>query len=142
MAKKKLTIWVESPTAEAIEQLATAQRLSVSQISAALLTKALQDHAESAGLDLLLPALQETIKKEVFRMSDRLANLMVRTALESSATRATLMYDLNERYEKPWMSDVKKTSWKQAVDELQRPVEGLRELLGGTYAHREDRSQG
>ena len=73
--KTKVTTWVSRDALRALRDVAAAHRLTVSQVAAEILERGLKERAETAGLGLLGPAVEGVVKREVGRMSDRLAHL-------------------------------------------------------------------
>jgi len=143
LAKKKLTIWLDEEAADRLKQMASVEGLTVSEFGAALLTKGVTSWADSAVMDMAGARIEATVKREVGAMSDRLANLMVRGALEATATRGMVFNYLMQQAqatsspEKPGevqarQEGVKKANsqaWTYAVDRLRSPVAAVRELL-------------
>jgi hypothetical protein len=129
-AKTKVTTWVGRDVLRSLRDLAAAHHLTVSQVAAEILERGLREQAETAGLGLLGPAVQGAVKREVGRMSDRLAHLLARTALES-ATARRLVFQLLTRYLTPEEARrLNQADWTGSVDSLRKPAQGLRELLG------------
>jgi len=63
-------------------------------------------------------------------MADRFANLLVRGALESAATRRTVYQLLVEEFGTEDAKRRNEAAWSGSVESLRRPARGLRELLG------------
>lgn len=133
MAKRKLTIWVEEEIAERVEMLAATERMTVSQFGARLLERGVTDWADHMGWDVVGVRVQDAVKREVGRMSDRLAQLMVRGTLEATATRALIYNDrMQGARSDEQREDVKRANsqaWTYAVDRLKSPVQAVKELL-------------
>src|SRR5690349_11835177 len=85
--KTKVTTWVTYDAHRALRDVAAVHELTVSQVAAEILERGLRERAETAGLGMLGPAVESVVKREVGRMSDRLAHLLARTALESATAR-------------------------------------------------------
>jgi len=131
MAKKvKLSTWVPYETLRALREQAAAHHLTVSQIAAEILERGLREQAETAGLGLLGPAVQGVVKREVGRMSDRLAHLIARTALESATSRRLVFQLLARSLTPDEARKLNQAAWTSSVDSLRKPAEGLREILG------------
>jgi len=96
----KVTAWVTPATLRALREQAAAHHLTVSQVAAEILERGIREQAETAGLGLLDPTVQGVVKREVGRMSGRLAHLIARTALESAASRR-LVFQLLVRHLTP-----------------------------------------
>ncbi len=131
MAKKtKVTTWVSRDALRVLRDVAAAHKLTVSQVAADILERGLQERAETAGLGLLGPAVEGVVKREVGRMSDRLAHLIARTALESATTRRLVFQFLARQLSVEEARRLNQAAWTSAVDSLRKPAEGLKELLG------------
>ncbi len=131
MAKKtKVTTWVSRDALRALRDVAAAHKLTVSQVAAEILERGLKERAETAGLGLLGPAVEGVVKREVGRMSDRLAHLIARTALESATTRRLVFQLLARQLSVEEARRLNQAAWTSAVDSLRKPAEGLKELLG------------
>lgn len=133
MAKRKLTVWVEEDIAERVEMLAKAERLTVSQFGAALLERGVTQWADNMGWDIVGIRIEDAVRKEVGKMSDRLAQLIVRSALESSATRALIFNEYMQmaktEAEREEVKKISNQAWTFAVDRLRKPVQAVKELL-------------
>jgi len=131
MAKKtKVTTWVTLDARRALREVAAAHKLTVSQVAAELLEGGLKERAETAGLGLLGPAVEGVVKREVGRMSDRLAHLLARTALEASTARRLVFQLLARHLSIEEARRLNQAAWTSSVDSLRKPAEGLREILG------------
>jgi hypothetical protein len=128
-AKEKLTVWVEPEVANALRALAGSHRLSMSETAARYLRVAVQEKAEHAGVELVVPALEAAIDRASRRTADRLANLLARTALESAASRRMVFQVLVEEFGVDGAKEISGSSWNSSVDSLKKPSEGVRELL-------------
>jgi hypothetical protein len=129
-AKTKVTTWVGRDVLRGLREVAAAHHLTVSQVAAEILERGLKERAETAGLGMLGPAVQGVVKREVGRMSDRLAHLLARTALESASTRRLVFQILARQLtteEARWLNQA---AWTSSVDSLRKPAQGLREILG------------
>ncbi len=135
MSKRKLSIWVEDDLADRIQAMAKVERLTVSQFGAQMLERSVTQWADNMGWDMVGIRVQDTVAREVGRMSDRLANLMVRAALESTATRAVVYNDrMRVARTDQEREDVKRANsqaWTYAIDRLKSPVAAVAELLKG-----------
>jgi hypothetical protein len=100
----------------------------VSQVAAEILERGLKEQAETAGLGLLGPALESVVKRQVGRMSDRLAHLVARTALEAATTRRLVFQLLARHLTTEEARRLNQAAWTGSVDSLRKPAQGLREL--------------
>jgi hypothetical protein len=98
--------------------------------TAEILERGLKERAETAGLGLLGPAVEAAMKREVGRMSDRLAHLLARAALESASTRRLVFQILARQLTAEDARRLNQAAWTSSVDSLRKPAEGLREILG------------
>ncbi len=131
MAKKtKVTTWVTRAALRDLRDLAAAHQLTVSRVAADILERGLKERAETAGFGLLGPAVEGAVKREVGRMSDRLAHLIARTALESATARRLVFQLLVRQLTTDEARRLNHAAWTGSVDSLRKPAEGLREILG------------
>ena len=128
--KTKITTWVTRDALRSLRDLAAAHKLTVSQVAADILERGLRERAETAGLGLLGPAVQGVVRREVGRMSDRLAHLIARTALESATARRLVFQLLVRQLTTDEARRLNQAAWTGSVDSLRKPSEGLREILG------------
>lgn len=130
MAREPITLWVEPTTRKTLTQLAATQRLSISKVAASYLESAVHDHGESVGAELVVPAVEAAVRREVAGMSDRLSRLLARNALESATTRRLLFNLLLEHgYNHDEAKNLNNAAWEKAVESLKRPLEALHEIL-------------
>ncbi len=130
MAKKtKVTTWVTRDAYQALREVATVHNLTISQVAAEILDRGLRERAETAGLGLLGPAVEAVIKREVCRMSDRLAHLLARTALESATARRLIFQLLVRQLTLEEAKHLNQAAWTSSVDTLRKPAQGLNEIL-------------
>lgn len=133
MAREPLTIWVEPNARKTLCNLAASQRVSVSKVAAAFLEQAVNNHAESVGAELVVPAVEAAVRREVAGMSDRLARLQARTALESATSRRLLFnLLLVSGYQPQEARGLNDAAWQKAVESLKRPLEAIQEVLSTT----------
>jgi hypothetical protein len=131
MSKVKITAWVDERTASAIKGLAAQHGVSVSEIGARLLRRGVEEDAGGGvGAEILLPAVRGAVRREVGRMSDRLAQLMGRSALESATGRRLLFQLLAEEMGQEEANRRNRAAWTASVQSVKKPAEGLREILG------------
>ncbi len=131
MAKKtKVTTWITRDALRGLRDLAAAHQLTISRVAADVLERGLKERAETAGLGLLGPAVEGAVKREVGRMSDRLAHLIARAALESATARRLVFQLLVRQLTTEEARRLNQAAWTGSVDSLRKPAEGLREILG------------
>ena len=138
MAREPITLWVEPNTRKTLCHLAASQKVSVSKVAASYLEHAVSNHAESVGAELVVPAVEAAVRREVAARSDRLARLQARTALES-ATARRLVFNLLlvSGYGAGEARSLNDAAWQKAVESLKRPLEAIQELLGAGEATRD-----
>ena len=78
---------------------------------------------------MLLPAVRGAVRREVGRMSDRLAHLLARSALESATGRRLLFQLLAEEFGQEEANRRNRATWTAGVQSMKKPAEGLREIL-------------
>ena len=130
VAKTKITTWVDERTAGILRAKAAQQEVSMSEVVAQTLGQAVTDDAaEGVGAALLLPSVRGAVRREVGSMSNRLSNLMARSALESAANRRMLFQLLVDEYGEDEAREIARRSWASAVDDLKNPARGYREIM-------------
>ena len=129
-AKTKVTTWVGRDVLRSLRDVAAAHHLTVSQVASEILERGLREQAETAGLGLLGPAIEGVVKREVGRMSDRLAHLLARTALEAATARRLVFQILVRQFTAEEARRLNQAAWTGSVDSLRKPAQGLQELLG------------
>jgi len=130
LGKVKITTWVDQETAGVLKGLAAQHGVSVSEVCAEKLRASVVQHGSEVGAEVMLPAVRAAIRREVAGMADRFANLLVRGALESAATRRTVYQLLVEEFGTEDAKRRNEAAWTGSVESLRRPARGLRELLG------------
>lgn len=138
MAREPLTLWIDPKSRKTLCDLAASRNLSVSKVAAAYLEQAVNDHAEAVGAELVVPAVEAAVRREVAGMSDRLARLQARTALES-ATARRLVFNLLlvSGYGPQEARGLNDAAWQKAVESLKRPLEAIHELLDAAEVTRD-----
>lgn len=129
MPKTKLSIWVEETTATKLRGLAANEGITVSEFGGLLLTRALTAHADGIVMDAAGARLERMVRQEIVSMSDRLAGLTVRAALEAGAGRLMLYTTLAEQLGDDAARELERGSWAAAKARLRAPSQAVRELL-------------
>lgn len=130
MSKVKITTYVDEKTAGILRARAAQNEISMSEACSNTLQAAVKDEAaEGVGTELLLPAVRGAVRREVRRMSDRLAVLLARSALDSSAERRALYQLLVAEFGPDEAAEINRRAWMRAVADLRSPSQGLREIL-------------
>ena len=134
MPKRKVTIWVDDKVAGKLEKLAEVEKLTLSQFGARLIERGVTEWADTMGWDVVGVRVEDAVKREVGRMSDRLAQLLVRSVLESTATRVLIynerMQSAKNDEQREGVKQANSQAWTYAVDRLKTPVQAVKELLG------------
>jgi hypothetical protein len=127
----KVTGHIEPDIASAIEKLAAKRGVSVSSVVSEMLQKAVVVEASEWGESVIIPLLEEVIRKEISAGLNRLARLLVRVGLEAGTARSLIAHQL-------WAVDgidreqVRRLSdgyWSDTVRRLKTPIEDLPELI-------------
>ena len=127
--KKPMTIWVDPTVHKAVTSLAAAHHLSVSQVAANLLANAVDQHANTAGTQTIIPALEAAIDRAFRKNTDRIANLLARTGLEAASTRRMIYQQLHQSLGDETAKRISSSAWNASVESLKKPSEGVREIL-------------
>jgi len=124
MPKRKITLWVDEVVADKVETIAKVEKLTVSQIGARLLERGVTDYADGMAWDVLGDRVETVLRKEIGRMSDRLSNLVIRGAIESSAIRRLLFADLVTKHGRVQADSMRQFTYADALTALKKPIEG------------------
>ncbi len=136
--KVRVATSVDSETAQALRDRAALHHLSVSQAVAALLAGAVKGTPTDGSAVLLFAELRQTLHRDVARMADRLAYLLVRGALEAGAARREVFNLLVRSGVTPDAAKrIHESAWHAAVAALRKPVADVRELAGAEAAPEE-----
>lgn len=128
--REKLTLWVEAETVKSLRAMAGANKVTLSQVAAKYLELAVSEKAETAGTELVVPALEAAINRASKQLGDRLSTLLVRTALEAASGRRIGYQLLVKQLGQDEARDLVEAAWTSSVDSLKKPAEGVREVLG------------
>ncbi len=136
--KVKLATLLDPETAQTLRDRAALHHLSLSQAAAELLAGAVKSSATDGSVVLFFAELRQTLHRDVARMADRLAYLLVRSALEAGAVRREVFNLLvRSGLTSEAAKRIHESAWRAAVDALRKPVAGLRELAGAESAQGE-----
>jgi hypothetical protein len=128
--REKLTLWVEAETVKSLRAMAGANKVTLSQVAAKYLELAVSQKAETAGTELVVPALEAAINRASRQLGDRLANLLARTALEATTGRRMVLQLMMAEFGDDKARSMTESAWSSSLDTLKKPSEGVRELLG------------
>ena len=130
MSKRKLTIWVDESTDQRVRDLAAMHNLTLSETAGSYLEQAIRAKAETLGMDLLTPIIEAAVRREVGRMSERLARLLARTALEAASTRRIVYNQLiRQGVDAETAKAINDQSWQRSVESLNKPLAAVDELI-------------
>ena len=127
----RMTTHVESDVAATIHRLATSRGISVSSVMSDLLERGVVTEASDWGETMIVPLLEEVIRKEVSAGFNRLARLLVRTALEAGTGRGIATHLLMQlpNMERGAVRRLGDSYWADAVRRLKTPIEDIPELV-------------
>lgn len=129
-AKDRYSYYLPVEAAAAVKEIAASRRVSASDVAAEFLEAGVRQHAEGAGLSILLPELQLMIKTELSRAVERIVRLQVRNTLEAMATRRILLNFMDKQgIERKVIQTVNEAGWQSAVRGIKEPFEELREII-------------
>ncbi len=133
--KVKVATLVDPETAQTLRDRAALHNLSLSQAAAELLSGAVKSIATDGSTVLFFAELRQALRRDVARMADRLAHLLVRSALEAGAARREVFNLLvRSGLTQEAAKHIHDGAWQSAVVALRKPVGGVRELAGGESA--------
>lgn len=129
--RKKITTYVDEDVADALERVALAKNQSLSAVAAELLEKGVIVQAGEWGESMVVPLLEEVIRKEVAAGYNRMAKLLVRVGLESGTARGLIAHQLTltEGMDREKVRRISEGYWADAVRRLKTPIEDMPELL-------------
>lgn len=137
--KRPVTAHLDPDLHAALHAMVVEEEVTLSEAINALLRRAVMHRDTGRWWDLFGPSVEARIRAEVGGMSNRLAHLLARTALESAADREMLRrkiaaelvtsgYSADEAQQMAQRE--KDRAWNYAVNDLKKPSAGVRELLG------------
>ncbi len=127
--KQKLTIWVKPRTAEYIRHQSQSKGLTISEAADALLETAFRDDTEVSGAELISVSLKNEMRREFGGLSNRMANLLARAALEGISARYMAYQLLADSRGEEEAKAANRAAWNYAANQLKRPSAQFRELL-------------
>lgn len=137
--REKLTVYVSPDVAARIRGRAEQEGVSLSEIAEQLLNRAVLERAESDWWAYAGARVSQVVREEVRGMSDRIAVMMARTAIEAGMSRNLLTASLAEEKSREVVQDWVSRAEVAAVDRLRKPSQGVRELIGGQNAETQPR---
>jgi len=130
--KVKLATLVDPETAQTLRDQAALHHLSLSQAAAELLAGAVKTDSTHGSAALYFAELRQTFHRDLARMANRLAYLLVRSAVEAGAARREV-FNLLIRFGVPAEAakQIHDAAWQSAMAALRKPVADLRDLADG-----------
>ncbi len=125
----KVSIFIPQEVESYIKREAEGQNISFSSLASDYLELGVKTRQELGLTELLGPKLQATIKQEFRGLADRLANLMSRTALETTSAKQLLFQLVIKEFGAEKSLRYRDKAWQVALDELKKPLESLLTLL-------------
>lgn len=140
--KVKVSLTLSSDLDVALRKIAKDQNISYSALVDEYLGFALLVKEEKLAAELLGPKLQTTIRKEVRSMADRMAFLLSRAALESTACKQLIFQLLVKEFGADRAFMFRDKAWQVSVEELKKPLKALEEITNaGSGAEKIEVSQ-
>ncbi len=137
--KIKVATLVDAETAQVLRDRAALHKLSLSQAAAELLAGAVKSVATEGSTVLFFAELKQTLHRDMARMADRLAHLLVRGALEAGATRREVFNLLLRSGLPPEAAkQIHDAAWQATVAALRKPVAEVHDLARPNGAPVED----
>lgn len=131
MPLKQFTTYLESDIAAAVQKLAATQGKSNSAVVAELTAKGLVVESSEYGESVMVPLLEEVIRKEVSAGFNRLARLLVRMSLEAGTARglSSHLLSIQPGMDRERAQKLGDAYLSEAVKRVKTPLEDLPELL-------------
>ena len=129
--KKQMTVWLPEKVETALRSFAATQGLKLSEVACSFIESGLSGRAQSAGVDLIAPAVERAVARELSKFAARSSRLMARAALEASTARRLTARVLGEspKY-KDKMLEVGERAWRDSVESLRKPGKELASVIG------------
>ncbi len=129
MPKQQITVWLQPPIIQALKEQATRQNQTLSQTTAHYVAQALEAEADAAGLRLLVPEVQATLRQELAHIYRQLSTLLARTALESATARRLVFQLLAQQFGPQEAKQFNAAAWAQSLEGLKKPLAEISALL-------------
>lgn len=129
MSKQKVTFWLQPHLAKVLRDRAALSGQTLSETAAEFVAKALEAQAQEAEAGVLMPAVRDTIRREFGAVYRQLETLLARSALEGGTGRRLILQLLGHHLGQTAAQEFNSRAWGQAVENLKRPLEGLRSAL-------------
>jgi hypothetical protein len=147
MRKVQLSVWVEPKTKEALLTLAKdrskrGEEVTLSDVVNEILDQAIDGQLEQSYERLLGTRLENTLKREIGKMANRMAPLLSRTAVEACATRQAFTHEIRVAKGDEYAKQLTRASNKTANSTLRNPDLKFRELVQEFLNGDQDHSNG
>jgi hypothetical protein len=129
-AKDRYSYYLPVEVAAAVKEIAASRKVAASDVAAEFLEVGVRQYADVAGLSILLPEVEWTIKTELSKAVERIVRLQVRNTLEAMATRRILLNFMDKQgIERKVIQTVNEAGWQSAVRGIKEPFEELQEII-------------
>lgn len=118
---------MDGEAAQRLKNLAALEYLTLSEYGGVLLERGVTGGSDELAVDLVGVCIEFAIRREVARLADRLASLMVQATLEAGAARRLLLSLLVGQAGEEVAPTHFQQVWSEARDRLRTP---MRELMG------------
>lgn len=133
MAEKRhnITIRISTSLWTALKEVARANNITLTELCQGFLEEGIRRKTLTPGRSYLMPEIEALLEKHLLKIEKNFSALLGRTAIEGGATKRLLMY-LLVTSELATTEEVVRTErdvWAQSRKALQRPIEGIEELV-------------
>ncbi|GEM49915.1 hypothetical protein [Deinococcus cellulosilyticus] len=131
MKKQHVGARVDPNVREKIEKIAQANKLSVSTVVEELLIRALDDQESELAATFLIPKMVTIVDQAMYKHFNRMANLMVRTAMESSIS-AQMLQEIAQKdlgMSRDEVKGLRNEMWGRAASSLKRKIQDLTDSI-------------
>lgn len=128
-APKKVMVTLAAHHAEQLQRIADENGTYLATVCANILERYVFEEQGILASDILKNAVTETIHREMTSHSNRVRQLLSRTALESIATREVAKITLQGYVGELNADKYSEQSWQYAVHQLKNPTQAMREAL-------------
>ena len=129
-SKDRFTVYPPLELMQVLRSVAGSEQRSLNDVACEFLGSGARQHAEAAGLSILLPEVERTIKTELSKAVERIVRLQVRNTLEAMATRRILLNFMDKQgIERKVIQTVNEAGWQSAVRGIKEPFEELQEII-------------
>ena len=123
MGRSKITVYVDDKVLASLDAQALKADISRTALISNHLERLTKDQAEVTGMDLVVPRLEEALRKETSRLAKRLSELLRHTALEAAVSRSLLHSELAHEYGESAANAIHDAAYKASVERLRQPID-------------------